>query len=240
MWLIRCETGYVKRPVTVGAVLAGGASRRMGAPKALVELASRPLVSRVVSTVGSAGLDPVVVAKPDSPLPRLDCRLLSEPSEPRHPLTGVLAALGASAGRGVVAIACDMPFVPAKLLTWLAQLEEPVAVCEVGGKLEPLLGRYSPEVAEALGAELAAGAAMRDAVAGARPARDPRGAASPASATRSGSSSTSTRPRTSSRPSGCSPRAAGSRCAARRQPPRSSTKGLRDTHAAARVLGLRR
>jgi len=137
----------------------------MGAPKAMVQLASRPLVSRVVSTVGSAGLDAVVVAKPDSPLPRLDCRLLSEPSEPRHPLTGVLAALGASAGRGVVAIACDMPFVPAKLLAWLAQLEAPVAVCEFGGKLEPLLGRYSPEVAEALGAKLAAGAAMRDAVA---------------------------------------------------------------------------
>ncbi len=118
-----------------------------------------------MSTVGSAGLDPVVVAKPDSPLPRLDCRVLSEPSEPRHPLTGVLAALGASAGRGVVSIACDMPFVPAKLLAWLAQLEEPVAVCEVGGRLEPMLGRYSPSVAEALGAALAAGAPMRDAVA---------------------------------------------------------------------------
>ena len=110
-----------------------------------------------------------MVAKPDSPLPRLDCRVLSEPSEPRHPLTGVLAALGASAGRGVVSIACDMPFVPAKLLTWLAQLEEPVAVCEVGGRLEPLLGRYSPAVSDALGAALAAGAAMRDAVAGLDP-----------------------------------------------------------------------
>ena len=141
----------------------------MGAPKALAQLASRTLVSRVVSTVGSAGLDPVVVAKPDSPLPRLDCRVLSEPSEPRHPLTGVLAALGASAGRGVVSIACDMPFVPAKLLAWLAQLEEPVAVCEVGGRLEPMLGRYSPAVSEALGAALAAGAAMRDAVAGLDP-----------------------------------------------------------------------
>ena len=137
----------------------------MGEPKALAELASRPLVARVVSTVGSAGLDPVVVAKPDSPLPKLDCRVLTEPQEPRHPLTGVLAALGASAGRGVVAIACDMPLVPAKLLGWLAQLEEPVAVCEVGGRLEPLLGRYSPQVAEQLADSLAAGASMRDAVA---------------------------------------------------------------------------
>ena len=137
----------------------------MGEPKALAELASRPLVARVVSTVGSAGLDPVVVAKPDSPLPKLDCRVLTEPQEPRHPLTGVLAALGASAGRGVVAIACDMPLVPAKLLGWLAQLEQPVAVCEVNGRLEPLLGRYSPQVIEQLEVALAAGASMRDAVA---------------------------------------------------------------------------
>ena len=137
----------------------------MGEPKAMVELASRPLVSRVVATVGSAGLDPGVVAKPDSPLPKLDCRVLTEPSEPSHPLNGVVTALGASAGRGVVAIACDMPLVPAKLLTWLAQLEEPVAVCEVGGRLEPLLGRYSPGVSAQLAESLAAGASMRDAVA---------------------------------------------------------------------------
>lgn len=137
----------------------------MGMPKAMAELANRPLVSRVVATVGSAGLDPVVVAKPDSPLPKLDCRVLTEPSEPRHPLTGVLAALGASAGRGVVTIACDMPLVPSKLLTWLAQLEEPVAVCEIGGRLEPLLGRYSPEVSERLAQSLERGVAMRDAVA---------------------------------------------------------------------------
>jgi molybdopterin-guanine dinucleotide biosynthesis protein A len=141
----------------------------MGSPKAIIELASRPLVSRVVGTVGSAGLDPVVVAKPDSVLPKLDCRVLSEPSEPHHPLTGIVTALGASAGRGVVAVACDMPLVPSKLLTWLAQLEEPVAVCEIGGRLEPLLGRYSPEVCEPLQESLAAGASMRDAVAAVDP-----------------------------------------------------------------------
>lgn len=149
----------------IGAVLAGGLSRRMGEPKAMVELAGRSLVARVVGTVGSAGLEPVVVAKPDSPLPALDCRVLSEPSEPRHPLNGLLTALRASAGRGIVAIACDMPLVPARLLSWLAQIEQPLAVCEVGGRLEPLLGRYSPAVGDELAAALAQGLAMRDAVA---------------------------------------------------------------------------
>lgn len=136
----------------------------MGAPKALAELADRPLVSRVVSTVGSAGLEPVVVAKPDTPLPRLDCRILSEPSEPHHPLTGLVAALGASAGRPVVAIACDMPLVPARLISWIAQLEEEVAICEADGRLQPLLGRYSPSVCEQLAESLERGDSMTDAV----------------------------------------------------------------------------
>jgi molybdopterin-guanine dinucleotide biosynthesis protein A len=136
----------------------------MGAPKAMAELASRPLVARVVSIVGSAGLEPVVVAKPDSPLPRLDCRVLSEPSEPRHPLTGLLAALGASAGRPVVAIGCDMPLVPSRLVSWLAQLEEEVAVCEADGRLQPLLGRYSPSACEQLAESLERGDSMTDAV----------------------------------------------------------------------------
>ena len=137
----------------------------MGTAKALVEVAGLPMVSRIVSTVGSAGLEPVVVAKPDSPLPRLDCRVLAEPAEPRHPLTGLIAALQTSAGRGVVAIACDMPLVPAPLIAWLAEIEEEVAVCQVDGRLEPLLGRYSPTIADRLAAGLAEGAAVRDAVA---------------------------------------------------------------------------
>jgi molybdopterin-guanine dinucleotide biosynthesis protein A len=136
----------------------------MGEPKAMVELAGTPMLARIVRTVGSAGLEPIVVAKPDSPLPKVDCRVLSEPSEPRHPLVGLLTALRASAGRGVVAIACDMPLVPVKLLSWIAQIEEPLAVCEVGGELEPLLGRYSPEIAGELERALAEGAPMRDAV----------------------------------------------------------------------------
>jgi molybdopterin-guanine dinucleotide biosynthesis protein A len=157
----------MKRASIVGAVLAGGLSRRMGEPKAIVELAGRPLAARVAATVGSAGLEPIVVAKPDSPLPALDCRVLTEPSEPRHPLTGLLAALDASAGRGVVAIACDMPLVPARFLAWLAQrgVRRQAAVCEVGGRLEPLLGRYAPEASEPLARSLAAGEPMREAVA---------------------------------------------------------------------------
>jgi molybdopterin-guanine dinucleotide biosynthesis protein A len=155
----------VKRAVTVGAVLAGGRSSRMGTPKALIEVGGRPLLARVVAAVGSAGLEPVVVAKPDSPLPRLDCRVLSEPAEPRHPLNGLVTALRASAGRGVVAVAGDMPLVPAAVLRWLSEFEEESVVCSADGRLEPLLGRYAPSVIERLEEALAEDAPLRETVA---------------------------------------------------------------------------
>ncbi|MGH2955324.1 MAG: molybdenum cofactor guanylyltransferase [Solirubrobacterales bacterium] len=159
----------MRRANALGAVLAGGLGTRMGEPKAGLELAGRTLVGRVVAAVGAAGLEPIVVAKPDSPLPRLDCRVLAEPSEPRHPLCGVVAALSASAGRGIVALACDMPLVPAKLIAWLAAIDHEAAVCEVDGRVQPLLARYRPSVTARLAEALERRDSMRDAVAALHP-----------------------------------------------------------------------
>jgi molybdenum cofactor guanylyltransferase len=107
----------------VAAVLAGGRSRRMGSPKALVELAGRPLIAWAIAAAQDAGLETVVVAKPGSRLPALAVPVWPEPEQPSHPLTGVIAALEAAAPRAVVVLACDMPFVPPQLLARLARLD---------------------------------------------------------------------------------------------------------------------
>jgi molybdenum cofactor guanylyltransferase len=138
----------------VGAVLAGGRSRRMGRPKAVVELAGRPLVSYPVEAIADAGLEPLVVAKPDSELPALDCRVVREGAEPIHPLAGLVAALEAAGSRPVVALACDMPFVPPELLSWLAGVPDSIAVAFAAGRVHPLLGRYAPDVAPLFAAAL--------------------------------------------------------------------------------------
>jgi molybdenum cofactor guanylyltransferase len=153
----------------VGAVLAGGRSRRMGSPKALVELAGRPLIAHVLAAIDAASLEPVVVAKRDSPLPSVSCRILRDSAEPIHPLQGLLAALAGSGGRPVVALACDMPLVPPRLLKWLAGLGGEAAVVEATGRLQPLLARYDPMVAPALEAALARGASAQEAVSGLDP-----------------------------------------------------------------------
>ena len=134
----------------VGAVLAGGASRRMGTAKATLELGGRPLLEYPLAAVQGAGLEPAVVAKPGSPLPPLAVPRWDEPAEPVHPLTGIVAALTAARGRPVLAVACDMPFVTAELLADLAARAGPLVVPEVDGRLHPLLARWDPSLLPAL------------------------------------------------------------------------------------------
>jgi molybdenum cofactor guanylyltransferase len=141
----------------------------MGRPKALVELAGRPLAAHAVAAVEGAALEAIVVAKPDSALPALRCRVVREPAEPLHPLHGVVAALSSSGGRPVIALACDMPLVPSALLELLGGVSAPVAVVAAAGRMQPLLARYEPAVAGALAEAVAAGVAAHEVVAGLEP-----------------------------------------------------------------------
>jgi molybdopterin-guanine dinucleotide biosynthesis protein A len=143
-------------------VLAGGSGSRLGGEKAAVLLAGRPLIEHVLDAVRAGGLAPVVVAKRDSLLPPLDCRLVFEPALPRHPLCGIVAGLRAVAEPALVVCACDMPFLTGELLAWLSELEAPFAVAAAAGRLQPLLGRYSSSMLEALEQQLALEPPMRE------------------------------------------------------------------------------
>jgi molybdopterin-guanine dinucleotide biosynthesis protein A len=79
----------------------------------------------------------------------------------------VIAALRAAA-RPVLVVGCDMPFLTAPLLAWLAGLDGAVAA-EVGGELQPLPARYKPRQAGELETALRDRRAMRDALASLRP-----------------------------------------------------------------------
>jgi molybdenum cofactor guanylyltransferase len=151
----------------VVAVLAGGLGRRMGAAKAAVELAGRPLISYPLRAAAEAGLPALVVAKSDSELPPLQAPIVREPDSPRHPLCGVLAALRHAGGRAVLAVACDMPFLSARLLAWMAEMGE-AAVVTVDGHAQPLPALYSQATRPALEQALARGDSLRAALALAR------------------------------------------------------------------------
>jgi molybdenum cofactor guanylyltransferase len=135
-----------------GAVLAGGAGRRLGArSKPAAMLDGRPLASYPV-----AALEPVcervaVVCKPDTELDLPGTERWEEPDEPRHPLTGIVHAL-VTAGGPVLVCAADMPFVTADALrTLLAAANSGPAVVAVSeGVMQPVLGLYAPAALDVL------------------------------------------------------------------------------------------
>jgi molybdopterin-guanine dinucleotide biosynthesis protein A len=99
----------------VGAVLTGGASRRMGRTKALIEFDGVPMARRVADALTQAGCGTVIAYGGDP----VELEALGMPVVPdRHPgsgpLGGVLGALELFAESdlhidGVFVVACDLP-----------------------------------------------------------------------------------------------------------------------------------
>lgn len=135
----------------------------MGGGKASAMLGGRPLISYPLRAAREAGLEAIVVAKPATGLPPLRERVVLEPALPAHPLCGVIAALEfaskPSGGSAVVLLACDMPFLTADLLAWLAELEG-TAMAEVDGRPQPLLARCLPAQSRELCESLNEGASL--------------------------------------------------------------------------------
>jgi len=128
----------------LGAVLAGGQSRRFGSDKALALLDGRPLIEHAIAAL-AAQSDAVIVCGrgggvPDRPAPGLG------------PLGGINAALHEALARGfdaVLTCPCDLPVLPPGLAGLLAG----------GGYVEamPVIGLWPAALAPALDAHLASG-----------------------------------------------------------------------------------
>lgn len=129
-------------PATRVAILAGGASSRMGESKAAAMLAGRPLISYPLAAARLARLAPFVVAKRGSELPAMNCPRVDEPGEPTHPLLGIITALEHAAAP-IVVVGCDQPLVPAELIAELGHRRARFAM-PTHPRPQPLVARYTP------------------------------------------------------------------------------------------------
>lgn len=146
------------------AILAGGASRRMGRDKATITFDGATMLETIVRVCRTCGLDVLVVGL-DAGL-RHDSSSMHERSTTEHeigdaversvvfvpdevPGAGPLAAIASalrSGRRELIVVACDMPCLDAEAISWLSQLTIPEhfdgLVVRNDDRLEFLFARY--------------------------------------------------------------------------------------------------
>ena len=149
-----------------GIVLAGGAGRRMGADKALLELGGRTFLENAVDILLTV-TDDVVVAGGSAARaawPELRVPVVPDRFQRRGPLAGLDAGLRAVKNNSAVVVACDMPFLNPRLLRRLAaQIAGYDAVVPVSsGRRHPLHGVYSRRCLPLIEELLRRGGGMND------------------------------------------------------------------------------
>jgi molybdopterin-guanine dinucleotide biosynthesis protein A len=114
--------GNATTPAISVAVLAGGQSRRMGQDKAWLPVGGRPVVERVIERVAPLSDDLLLIAYADDAYRHLSARLVGDVYPGKGPLGGIYTALQAARYDHCLVVACDMPFLDAGLLRYLAGL----------------------------------------------------------------------------------------------------------------------
>lgn len=134
-------------PYYTGIILTGGASRRMGCDKALLELGGRTVIARLADELSRLAGSTVIACGPQE---RREYRFLGLPQITDEypgcgPLAGLHAALSHSGTEWNLVAACDLPFASAEFLQYI--LSRHAEACPQSGRSE---GDYGPDAAVAV------------------------------------------------------------------------------------------
>src|SRR5688572_549814 len=108
----------------LGVILAGGASRRFGAPKALARVGGRRIVDRVLDALSAAVPEIVISANEPALFADLDLPMRADEIPGQGALGGLHTALRWAMERGrsgSLVVACDMPWITPELLGMIAE-----------------------------------------------------------------------------------------------------------------------
>lgn len=129
-----------------GALVAGGRGTRMGGvPKGLLRLDGEPLAARALRLFGAVFEASLLVANDPAPYVALGAPIVGDVIPGKGAPGGVHAALSAARTPWVFTAACDMPFLSAEVIGWLAARREGANAVLVrsGGHLEPMHAFWS-------------------------------------------------------------------------------------------------
>ena len=145
----------------LGAVLAGGQSRRIGSDKAKLAFQGRTLIQHVAGVMSEVFADVVIISGRELRYEFVGLPVLPDVFPNRGPLGGIHTALNHARGRPVFAAACDLPFISPDLIELIldrvghpslstgspggwARADKPRVAFPVAGDIvQPLCGFYS-------------------------------------------------------------------------------------------------
>jgi molybdopterin-guanine dinucleotide biosynthesis protein A len=148
------------QPISI-IVLAGGASQRMGANKALLTFdGQETLIARVARHMRPLTDDLLLVTNTPELYADLGLRQTGDLYPGKGPLAGLHAGLSAARHDWALALACDMPLVDHRLVRYmilLSQGQQAVVPRPATGALEPLHALYSKSCLPVIEERLLAG-----------------------------------------------------------------------------------
>ena len=127
-----------------GVLLAGGNSSRMGRNKALMPLAGQRLVDRALAVLGGILDDLLMVTNSPEVYADLGIRMVPDLVTGKGALGGIHSAVHHCTAPYCLVVACDMPFLNAGALRYLAdqRADYDVVVPNVNGRPQPLHAVY--------------------------------------------------------------------------------------------------
>ncbi|MEK5450269.1 molybdenum cofactor guanylyltransferase [Paenibacillus sp. FSL R7-0331] len=155
-----------------GIILTGGASRRMGTDKALLELGGRPVITRLADELSQLAESTVIACGPRQRREYGSLGLLqvTDVYPGCGPLAGLHAALRHTQHEWNLVTACDLPFASAAFLRYILSTHaeaqtrtgssqqgngaDAAVAVSGGGRVQPLLGLYHRRVLPVLEAAL--------------------------------------------------------------------------------------
>ena len=122
-----------------GAVLCGGASRRMGRDKATLLINGTAMASRVAAALAAAGCAPVVAIGGDvDGLRAIGIEVQPDRYPGEGPVGGIVTALAWSPAERVVIAACDLPWLTADVVVAVIGAAGPKVAVAHTGERQPL------------------------------------------------------------------------------------------------------
>ena len=145
---------------TIGAaILAGGASRRMGRDKSFVMINGKPMIQHVIDQLGVLELPTAIITNTPEQYSAFGLPCYTDAIPGRGSLGGLYTALLHSSADYTLCVACDIPFLHPGLLRHLLDLREgyDVVVPLTDGRAHGLHAVYARRCQPAMQTQIAAG-----------------------------------------------------------------------------------